>query len=253
MKKPKQVRYFAWFVYLFLYLPVGTLIYSSFKDPSQDEYTFYWYRKLIHEPSIWYALVNSLTVAVYSSLLACLIGLTAALALYRYKSFLQKINLYVLLSPLIVPDILMGICLLFLFVSLYVQLSLFTVFIAHTTFSISYVTMIIRTRLETLDKSIIEAARDLGASSRQVFWKILLPFLTPALIGASLFAFTLSLDDFVITYFVVGPGATTLPVYVYSMIKFGSPTLINALSTLILFTTAIITSIFYRLTEDTQV
>lgn len=178
--------------------------------------------------------------------------MTAALALHRYHSKLQKINLSVLIAPLIMPDILMGICLLFLFVTLNIKLSLLTVFIAHTTFSTSYVAMIIRTRLETLDKSIVEAARDLGASSWQIFWKILLPFLAPATIGGALFAFTLSLDDFVITYFVVGPGATTLPVYVYSMIKFGAPPLINALSTLILMGTAVIITAYYRLTEEVR-
>jgi spermidine/putrescine transport system permease protein len=139
-----------------------------------------------------------------------------------------------------------------LFVTLHVKLSLLTVFLAHTTFTTSYVTLILRTRLATLDNSIIEAARDLGASSWQIFWKVLLPFLTPAIIGGALFAFTLSLDDFVITYFVVGPGATTLPVYVYSMIKFGAPPLINALSTLMLLFTAIIITAYYRLTGEVR-
>ena len=118
------------------------------------------------------------------------------------------------------PDVLMGICLLSLFIALSVKLSLLTVFLAHTTFSLSYVALIVRSRLDMLDPSIIEAARDLGASSFQVFRKILFPFMLPAIIAGALLAFTLSLDDFVITFFVVGPGATTLPVYVYSMMKF---------------------------------
>jgi spermidine/putrescine transport system permease protein len=256
MMRSQRARYITYAVLAFLYLPVVILIISSFNastlSTSWGNWTFHWYRRLFFEPSIWHALINSLTVAVYSSITASAIGLTAALASHRYRSYLQKINLYVLIAPLIMPDILMGICLLFLFVSLSVKLSLMTVFLAHTTFSTSYVAMIMRTRLETLDKSIIEAARDLGATSWQIFWKVLLPFLAPALIGGALFAFTLSLDDFVITYFVVGPGATTLPVYVYSMIKFGAPPLINALSTLILIATAIIITAYYRLTEEVR-
>jgi spermidine/putrescine transport system permease protein len=256
MAKSRHARFTTYAVLAFLYLPVVILIASSFNDSalgtSWKGWTLHWYKRLCYEPSIWHALVNSLTVAIYSSITATIIGLTAALALHRYQSRLQKLNLSVLIAPLVMPDILMGICLLFLFVTLNIKLSLFTVFIAHTTFSTSYVAMIIRTRIETLDNNILVAARDLGASSWQIFWKILLPFLAPALIGGSLFAFTLSLDDFVITYFVVGPGATTLPVYVYSMIKFGAPPLINALSTLVLIATAIIITIYYRLKEEVQ-
>ncbi len=256
MLKSRRARYTTYLVFAFLYLPVIILIFSSFNasvlSTSWEGWTLHWYKRLCCEPSIWHALINSLTVAIYSSFAATTIGLTAALALHRYRSYLQKINVSILIAPLVMPDILMGICLLFLFVTLNIKLSLITVFIAHTTFSTSYVAMIIRTRLDTLDKSIMEAARDLGASSWQIFWKILLPFLTPAIIGGALFAFTLSLDDFVITYFVVGPGATTLPVYVYSMIKFGAPPLINALSTLILICTAVIITTYYRLTEEVR-
>jgi spermidine/putrescine transport system permease protein len=110
--------------------------------------------------------------------------------------------------------------------------------------------MIVRTRLDAMDGFIIEAAKDLGASSFQVFWKVLLPILAPAIVAGGLLGFTLSLDDFVITFFVVGPGATTLPVYVYSMMKFGSPPLINALSTLLLVFTAIVTIAYTHLTDE---
>jgi spermidine/putrescine transport system permease protein len=110
--------------------------------------------------------------------------------------------------------------------------------------------MIVRTRLETIDKSIFEAAKDLGASSFQTFWKITFPMILPAVFAGALLAFTLSLDDFVITFFVVGPGATTLPIYVYSMMKFGSPPLINALSTIMLVFTAIVTSVYYHFTDE---
>jgi len=239
--------------FIFLYLPVVVLIVSSFNASrfggAWEGFSFSWYQRLFQEPTIWHALVNSFVVAIYSSLLATLLGLTAALALHKYSSRLQKLHLGLLITPLIMPDILMGICLLFLFISIALKLSLFTVFLAHTTFCISYVTMIIKTRLETIEPTVLEAARDLGASSFTLFWKIVLPILSPAILAGWLLAFTLSFDDFVITFFVVGPGATTLPVYIYSMMKFGAPPMINALSSLILLFTAIITLIYYHITE----
>jgi spermidine/putrescine transport system permease protein len=254
MEKPKWSRYLTYGVFALLYLPVVVLIITSFNASrfggSWGGFTVSWYTRLFHEPSIWHALINSLLVATYSSLTSTVLGLTAALALYRYRSPLQRMHLGLLLAPLVMPDILMGISLLFLFVSIHLKLSLLTVFLAHTTFSISYVAMIVRTRLETMDRTVIEAAKDLGATSFQVFWKVLLPILAPAIIAGGLLAFTLSLDDFVITFFVVGPGATTLPVYVYSMMKFGSPPLINALSTLLLLFTGIVTVVYARLADE---
>ena len=254
MMKTKWSRYFAYSIFALLYLPVVVLIITSFNASrfggGWEGFTLSWYSKLFHEPSVWYALINSLIVATYSSLTSTVLGVTAALALYRYRSPLQKLHLGLLLAPLVMPDILMGISLLLLFVSIHLKLSLLTVFLAHTTFSMSYVAMIVRTRLELMDRSIIEAAKDLGATSFQVFWKVLLPFLSPAIFAGGLLAFTLSLDDFVITFFVVGPGATTLPVYVYSMMKFGSPPLINALSTLLLLFTAAVTIAYTHLTDE---
>ena len=254
MPKPKWSRYATYAIFALLYLPVAVLVITSFNASrfggSWEGFTLSWYKRLFHEPSIWYALINSAIVATYSSLTSTALGVTAALALFRYRSPLQKVHLGLLLAPLVMPDILMGISLLLLFISIHLKLSLMTVFLAHTTFSTSYVAMIVRTRLEMMDISIVEAAKDLGASSFQIFWKVLLPILTPAILAGGLLAFTLSLDDFVITFFVVGPGATTLPVYVYSMMKFGSPPLINALSTLLLFFTAIVTTAYTRLADE---
>ena len=257
MPKPFWSRYLTFAVLALLYLPVAVLVITSFNASrfggSWAGFTWSWYAKLFHEPSIWSALINSLIVATYSSLFSTTLGVTAALALYHYRSPLQRAHLGLLLSPLVMPDILMGISLLLLFVSIHLKLSLLTVFLAHTTFSVSYVAMIVRTRMETIDRAIIEAAKDLGASSRQVFWRVIFPILTPAIIAGGLLAFTLSLDDFVITFFVVGPGATTLPVYVFSMMKFGSPPLLNALSTLLLLFTAGVTIVYSRLAPEVVV
>ena len=257
MPRPFWSRYLTFAVLALLYLPVAVLIVTSFNASrfggGWTGFTLSWYAKLFHEPSIWNALINSLIVATYSSLVSTTLGVTAALALYDHRSFLQKVHLGLLISPLVMPDILMGISLLLLFVSIHLKLSLLTVFIAHTTFSVSYVAMIVRTRMETIDQTIVEAARDLGATPGQTFWRVILPILMPAIVAGGLLAFTLSLDDFVITFFVVGPGATTLPVYVFSMMRFGSPPLINALSTLLLLFTAGVTIVYSRLAPEVAV
>jgi spermidine/putrescine transport system permease protein len=131
----------------------------------------------------------------------------------------------------------MGVSLLIFFVVLNLQLGLFTIFLAHTTFCISYVTLVILSRLQNFDFSVMEAALDLGASGWQITRKVFIPMIAPALLAAALLSFTISFDDFVITFFVTGPGSTTLPIYVYGMIKYGSTPLINALSCLILLVT----------------
>jgi spermidine/putrescine transport system permease protein len=144
----------------------------------------------------------------------------------------------------------MGISLLLFFVALNIKLSLFTIFIAHTTFCISYVTMVMLSKLQTFDFSVVEAARDLGANSWTVTRRILLPLLAPGIIAGALLAFTLSIDDFVITYFVAGQGVSTLPIYIYSMMKFGSTPIINALSTILLALTFIVVCITQSLSKD---
>ncbi len=257
IKRSRLCRSIFWSVIALLYIPIIVLAIMSFNASrfggSWEGFSLEWYSRLFKEPAIWNALTNSLIAASTSSFVATLISTAAALSLYTYKSRLQNAHMGLIVVPLFIPDILMGMSLLVLFVFLNIKLSLFTVFLAHTTFSISYVTMIIKSRLETLDNSILEAAKDLGASSRQVFTHILLPYIMPSLVSGFLLAFTLSLDDFVITFFVVGPGATTLPIYVYSMMKFGSPPVINALSTVLLGFTGLMTLSSYHLTKDTAV
>ncbi len=245
-----------WATIALLYIPVLILAIGSFNSSrfggAWEGFSFQWYQRLLHEPTIWSALTNSLIAATTSSCAATLLGATAALALHRYKTTFQKAHMGLIIVPLFIPDILMGMSLLVLFVFLHIKLSLFTVFLAHTTFSISYVTMIVKSRLETLDNSVLEAAKDLGASSWNTFRYIIMPYIMPAILSGFLLAFTLSFDDFVITFFVVGPGATTLPVYVYSMMKFGSPPVINALSTILLAFTGILTISSYRLTKESM-
>ncbi len=253
MKSGRLSLFLAGFVLFFLYLPILVLIANSFNESRfggvWTGFSLKWYEKLWNERAIWTALTNSLIIATFSTLVATVLGTLAALAIYKYKSFFQKSHYGLIYIPLIIPDILMGVSLLLFFVSLNWSLGLFTVFVAHTTFCISYVAMLVRSRLQNFDHALIEAAYDLGANSWDVFYRVMIPYLSPAIIAGALLAFTLSIDDFVITFFIVGPGVTTLPIYVYGMIKFGSPPLINALSTVMIVVTFCIVWLSHHLSE----
>jgi len=228
-------------VLLFLYIPILVLVLYSFNDARfsvrWDHASLKWYRRLLHEREIWHALRNSLLIAVTATLTSTVLGTTAALALHRYRSRLQKVHYGLVYAPLMVPDILAGMSLLLLFVACGIQLGMSTIYVAHVTFCVSYVTMVVLARLQDFDASVIEAAQDLGANPWQATRHVLLPLLLPGIVAGALLAFTLSLDDFVITFFVSGPGSTTLPLYIYSMIRHGNPPLINALSTLLIAAT----------------
>ena len=214
-------------VLVFFYLPVVVLVINSFNlsrfGSHWEGWSIYWYIRLFHEREIWQALANSLLIAVSATALSVLLGTIAALALHRYHSQLQKFHYVLIYTPLVVPEILMGISLLLFFVALGMELGLFTIFLAHVTFCISYVAMVVLGRLQDFDDSIIEAAQDLGAGWWATTWRVVLPLLAPGIFAGGLLAFTLSIDDFVITFFVAGPGSTTLPIRIYSMIKHGAP------------------------------
>jgi len=226
----------------FFYLPIVLLVANSF-NPARfssrwQGFSLVWYARLFESPEIWQALKNTLIIALSVTAVSTVLGTMAAFALHRYgASRLQRVHYTLIFQPLVVPEILMGISLLMFFVAAGVPLGLFTIFLAHVTFCISYVAMTVLGRLQDFDFSMIEAARDLGASPWQSARKVLLPLLMPGIAAGALLAFTLSVDDFVITFFVAGPGSTTLPLRIYSMIKYGSPPMINALSTLLLAVT----------------
>jgi spermidine/putrescine transport system permease protein len=241
-------------ILIFLYLPIVVLIVQSFNESRfggvWTGFSLKWYSRLMVEKPLWNSLTNSLIIASTATVVSTILGTTAAYALYRYKSKLQQANQALIYGPLFIPDILMGISLLLFFIAVNMQLGLFTIFITHTTFCISYVTMVVLARLHNFDYSMIEAAQDLGANSFTIARKVLIPLIAPGMIAGALLAFTISLDDFIITYFVAGPGSTTLPIYVYGMIKFGATPLINALSTILLAITFLIVWFTRRLMKD---
>lgn len=254
MKKSKTPFFITIAVLIFLYLPIVVLFINSFNDSRFGGewmgFTLKWYERLMRERALWQSFRNSLIVGLSATVASTILGTTAALALYRYKTRFQRSHYALVYIPLVIPDILTGMSLLLFFISINIKLGLFTVFITHTTFCLSYVTMVILARLQNFDFSVVEAAQDLGANQWVVFRKILIPMLTPGIAAGALLAFTLSIDDFVITFFVAGQGTTTLPIYIYSMIKYGSTPVINALSVILLILTFVVIWLTQHLTEE---
>jgi spermidine/putrescine transport system permease protein len=178
--------------------------------------------------------MNSAIVAITSSTLSTIIGTLGAIGIYWYNFRFKKILQIASFMPLILPEIIIGVSLLIFFAGIKLKLGLFTIFLAHTTFNIPFVVLIVMARLEEFDFSIIEAAYDLGAREIDTLLKVIIPISSPGIISGFLMAVTLSLEDFVITFFVAGPGSSTLPLHVYSMIRFGVSPVINALSVIII-------------------
>ena len=242
MKSNRFPMVVTWSVLVFFYLPIVVLVVNSFNSSrfggSWESTSLKWYIRLMGERDIWHALTNTLVIAGVATLVSMVLGTSAAFALHRFAgSRLQKLHYSVIYTPLVLPEILMGLSMLLFFVALKVQLGLATIVVAHVTFCLSYVAMTVLGRLQDFDFAIIEAAQDLGAGWWTTLWKVLIPMLAPGILAGGLLAFTLSIDDFVISFFVAGPGSTTLPIKIYSMIKYGAPPLINALSTILLLIT----------------
>ncbi len=233
---------FAGFFYIFLYAPIVLLILFSFNasrfPTNWTGFTFDWYRKLFDNYAIALALKNSLIVSLSSTVISTIIGTMVSIAMERYRFKAKTSFDAVLFLPIIIPDIAMAIMLLAFFVLLKVQLGLTTIIVSHVAFNISFVAVIVRARMASIDSTFEEAAGDLYANEWQAFWRVTFPLLIPGILGGALFAFTLSLDDYVITFFTSGPGSTTLPVRIYSMVKRGITPETNALSTLMLLASA---------------
>jgi spermidine/putrescine transport system permease protein len=230
--------------YVFLYAPIVILVVFSFNTSrfvtSWGGFGFRWYGELFQNEAIATALKNSLIVALASTLISTVFGTMVALVMERHQFFGKLAFDALLYLPIIIPDIAMAVMLLLFFVMSSIHLSLVTIIIAHVAFNISFVAIVVRARLVGFDRSLEEAAQDLGANELQTFWHVTLPLLLPGILAGALLAFTLSLDDFVITFFTAGVGSTTLPLRIYSMVKLGITPEINAISTLMLLASMIL-------------
>jgi spermidine/putrescine transport system permease protein len=244
-------------IYLFLYAPIVILVIFSFTRDSfgvrWTGFTFDWYGKLISDERLVGAAFNTLKVALISTITSTIIGTLTALALERYR-FRWRTGFDALLYlPIVIPEIVMALALLAFFAFTFgivgdltgrrLNLSLTTVIIAHIAFSISFVVVVVRASLRGFDRRLEEAAQDLGANEWQTFWRITFPLILPGIIGGALLAFTLSLDDFIISFFTTGPGTSLLPIEVYAQVKRAVTPKINAISTVMLLVSMLLVGI----------
>jgi spermidine/putrescine transport system permease protein len=237
--------------YAFLYVPLVIVVVYSFNDSRLNAewvgFTFDWYDRLFHNDDMLAAAGNSLIIALVASLASTLLGTMAGVAMYRYR---LKLLPLLVLAPIAIPEILMGVSLLIFFVLLNFTLGLVSVALAHIAFCIGFVAIVVRSRLAGMDESLTEAARDLGATPWNAFRYVTLPLIMPGVIAGALMAFTLSIDDFVITFFTAGAGTVTLPLQIYSMIKIAVTPEVNAVSTLLMLLTLALIIIASRLSPN---
>jgi spermidine/putrescine transport system permease protein len=239
-------------VYAFLYLPLAIVVVYSFNDSRLNAewvgFTWHWYDVLLHDEEMLLAAGNSLFIAFVSSLVATLLGTMAGIAMHRYHF---RVLTFMVLTPVAMPEILLGVSLLLFFIQvLNLTLGMLSIMLAHITFSIGFVAVIVRARLAGMDENLFEAARDLGATPWETFRYVTFPLILPAVVAGGLMAFTLSIDDFVITFFTAGVGVQTLPLRIYSMIKIAVTPEVNAVSTLLMLLTLTMIVLASRFAPD---
>jgi len=264
-KRREMPGFWLWFVsllaYAFLYIPLVIVVIFSFNDSKLNAewvgFTTAWYRKLFSDQDMLRAALNSLSIACGAAAIATVLGTMAGLSMHRFK---PKLLPFLVFTPVAMPEILLGVSLLIFFLNtvspalgamgIDFGLGLTTVVIAHVTFCIGFVAIIVRARLAGMDESIFEAARDLGATPWQTFRLVTLPLIMPGVIAGALMAFTLSIDDFVITFFTSGVGTKTLPLEIYTMIKVAVTPEVNAVSALLMALTLGMIMIAAKLAPD---
>ncbi len=240
------MRRFTWFNatsltfgFTFLYLPIILLIIFSFNESRLVTvwagFSTKWYGELMQNEAMLDAAWVTLRVAFFSATIACFLGTMAALVLVRTGRFYGR-TLFsgMIYAPLVMPEVITGLSLLLLFIAIGLDRGLITVILAHTTFCMCYCAVVVSSRLVSFDRSVEEAALDLGATPLDAFFAVTLPIIAPAVVAGWLLSFTLSLDDLVIASFTTGPGATTLPIKIYSAVRLGVSPEINALSTILI-------------------
>lgn len=240
----KGLKLVTWFGVLFLLLPLIILITFSFNEARTGThwsgFSLKWYRAVFHDGNLWVAVRNSLIIACLSTLVSTVLGTMGALLLARHRFRGKKLFQNMLYVPVIVPEILFGVSLLAIFMLIKFPLGILSVICAHITFTFPFVTMVILPKVINMPGSLEEASLDLGATRWQTFIKVILPNISPGVVSGALFGFTLSIDDFIVTFFTAGVGSSTLPLKIYSLIKFGITPAINAISTILIVFTLLI-------------
>ena len=227
-----------WLVFIFLFLPIIVLIVFSFNTSSLnivfEGFTLRWYSELFKNPILLESLWNTLLVAIISTVISTIIGTISAYGLKKFDFPFKKFINELLYIPIVIPEIVLGISLLCIYALFRIELGMFTLILSHIAFSIPFVIINVNSVLDTMSPNLEEAASDLGASKMRIFFDIVLPTLIPGIFSGAQLAFTLSLDDVVISYFTAGPDSNTLPLQVFSMIKTGVTPDVNALITILL-------------------
>ena len=240
----KLAKLYSVFIYIFLYLPIIVLIIYSFNaskyGATWQGATLDWYKKLFSNNLLLTSTKNSFLIATISASIATLIGTISALGLHNYRFKGRKVFSSIVYVLVISPDIIMGISLLILFNFMHIKPGFYTLLLAHITLNLPFIIIIVISRLKTFNKNLIEAARDLGANEWIIFKEIILPLILPSVISGWLLAFTLSLDDVVISFFVTGPNFEVLPLTLLSMARLGVKPEINALCSLLFVITLIL-------------
>lgn len=236
----------AWTVAVlaFLYIPILVLIAYSFNDSryaiAWEGFTTRWYGEVWRDRLLVAALQNSLKIAAVTTLTAMALGVGTAWLLHRYRYPMMRLMTSLMLIPIVIPEIIMGISLLILFAALGMDLGFWTVVIAHVTFCFPFVVVAIQARLDGIDPHLEEAALDLGATPIQAFFRVIVPYLMPAIVSGALMAFTLSMDEVIVTYFTAGPESRTLPLEVFGRLRKGLSPSINAISAIFIVATAVL-------------
>ena len=235
--KPLSMLYVG-LVYAFLYLPIIVVVLFSFNTSRLniqfEGFTLEWYSKMFQNELLMNAFWNTIIVAAVSTFLSTTIGTLCAVGLNRFEFKLKKLVSTTLYIPIVIPELVFGIAMLILFSSIHMPMNLFTLIVSHVTFSLPFVVITVRSRLAGFDRSIEEAARDLGANEIHTFFRVTLPMIAPGVISGAMLALTLSFDDVVVSFFTSGPESQTLPLRILGMVKKGISPDVNALSTLMI-------------------
>ena len=238
MRARRAFAAYAAVVYAFLYIPIVVVVVLAFNSGRQvlnwEGFSTKWFGEALRDPSITEPLLNSLVVAIGTALIACVIGTALALALSRMRPRLRAPIDAIVYMTLVTPEIVFGVSALILFVQAGIPLGLNTILVAHAVFNISVVTLIVRARFVGMSADLEEASYDLGVGPLKTFWHVTLPRLSPAIFAGGLLAFTFSFDDFLTSFFVSGAGSPTLPLRIFSSLRFGVSPIINATAVMIL-------------------
>ncbi len=239
-----------YFTLLFLFLPLIVVVVYSFNSGRSmvwQDFSLEWYRQLFTSSrALWRAFKNSIIIALTSSGASTVLGSAAAIGIKWYRFRARGYITTVTYLPMVLPDVITGISMLIFFSSIKLPLGMFTIFIAHATFNLPFVFLLVSSRLDEFDYSTIEAAKDLGANEKECMFRVVIPSVFPGILSGFLMSFTMSIEDFVITFFVSGPGSATLPLYVYSSIRYGVSPVINAMSFLLILASMAIAFTFRR-------